>query len=194
MDATPLQGAKIVVAGVTGQVAEPLAGALARHNEVVGAARFTDPEARQRLEDAGVRCVAVDLAEGEVSGLPADADYVLNFAVTKTNNWDFDLQANCGGVPCTFSAQRGTSTTVYANPTPNAYKEFRQDDIKVLDLRIEKTVNFGHAAKVRLFGDIYNITNAYAAETITQATGTAFQQPTAILGPRTGRIGFRFLW
>jgi nucleoside-diphosphate-sugar epimerase len=62
MDATPLEGATIVVVGVTGQVAEPLACALARHNEVVGAARFKDPEARRRLEAAGVRAVPVDLA------------------------------------------------------------------------------------------------------------------------------------
>ena len=108
-------------------------------------------------------------------------------------------QANCqlpGGTvgACTFSAQRGTSTTVYANQTADAMKEFRQDNISVMDLRVEKTVNLGGSVKVRLFGDIYNITNFYAAETITQSTGSAFQTPTAILGPRTGRVGFRFIW
>ncbi len=64
MDAAPLRGAKIVVTGVTGQVAEPLACALARDNEVYGAARFNDAEARRRLEAAGVRCVVVDLLDG----------------------------------------------------------------------------------------------------------------------------------
>ena len=83
MDAAPLRGAKIVVTGVTGQVAEPLACALARDNEVYGAARFNDAEARRRLEAAGVRCVVVDLLAGEPSALPADADYVLNFAVSQ---------------------------------------------------------------------------------------------------------------
>jgi len=33
-----------------------------------------------------------------VAGLPADADHVLNFAVTKTNDWDVDLRANSGGL------------------------------------------------------------------------------------------------
>jgi len=109
-------------------------------------------------------------------------------------------QAACnlgGGVigACTYSAQRSSSTTTYANyDKSTAGKEFRQDNISVLDLRIEKTVNLGGSAKVRLFGDIYNITNFYGAETITQSTGAAFQQPTAILGPRTGRVGFRLLW
>lgn len=50
------------------------------------------------------------------------------------------------------------------------------------------------AAKVRLFLDGFNLANAYAGETIVQATGTTYLQPTAILGPRTGRVGVRFVW
>ena len=57
MSAEPLRGAKIVVTGVTGQVGEPVARALARDNEVYGAARFRDDAARERLEAAGVTCV-----------------------------------------------------------------------------------------------------------------------------------------
>ena len=98
MSAEPLRGAKVVVTGVTGQVGEPVARALAQDNEVYGAARFRDAATRERLEAAGIHCVAIDLATGDVGGLPADADYVLNFAVTKTNDWDVDLQANSGGL------------------------------------------------------------------------------------------------
>ena len=94
----PLQGERVVVTGVTGQVAEGLAVALAADNEVFGAARFSDPEARRRLEEAGVQCVRVDLASGDVGALPADADVVLHFAVSKTNDWDVDLAANSGGL------------------------------------------------------------------------------------------------
>src|SRR6202021_3005463 len=86
-----LSGRKIVVTGVTGQVARPLAISLARDNEVYGAARFTDAAARQALEAAGVHCVTVDLAAGDVTALPVDAEFVLNFAVAKTNDWDVDL-------------------------------------------------------------------------------------------------------
>jgi UDP-glucuronate 4-epimerase len=96
--APALRGERVVVTGVTGQVAEPLALALAADNEVYGAARFTDPEARERLEAAGVRCVPVDLAAGDVAALPADATVVLHFAVAKTNDWDTDLAANVGGL------------------------------------------------------------------------------------------------
>jgi UDP-glucuronate 4-epimerase len=98
MGAEPLRGAKIVVTGVTGQVGEPVACALAGENEVYGAARFRDDSARERLEAAGITCVPIDLAAGDVAALPQDADYVLNFAVTKTNDWDVDLRANGGGL------------------------------------------------------------------------------------------------
>ena len=99
---------------------------------------------------------------------------------------------------CTFSASRQgspTNTTVYVSD----YNDFRQDNISVLDLRVEKTIPI-RRTKIRLFGDVYNVTNKYAAETISVGTGLSaygvptFQTPTAILGPRTGRIGFRFVW
>jgi len=117
MDAAPLRGTKIVVTGVTGQVAEPLACALARDNEVYGAARFNDAEARRRLEAAGVKCVVVDLLAGEPRGLPADADYVLNFAVTKTNDWDVDLAANCGGLAWLMEHHREARAFLHCSTT-----------------------------------------------------------------------------
>ena len=88
MNSSELHGSTIVVTGVTGQVARPLALALARDNRVVGAARFSDAAARAELEAAGVECVPVDLVSGDVGGLPEDADYVLHFAVAKTNDWE----------------------------------------------------------------------------------------------------------
>jgi hypothetical protein len=42
--------------------------------------------------------------------------------------------------------------------------------------------------------DFFNITNSNAAETISIQTGTAFDRPTAILAPRTMRLGARLEW
>jgi UDP-glucuronate 4-epimerase len=132
MDAAPLRGAKIVVTGVTGQVAEPLACALARDNEVYGAARFRDAEARGRLEAAGVRCLTVDLLDGEPGALPADADYVLNFAVTKTNDWDVDLQANVGGLAWLMEHHRHARAFLHCSSTavykPMGHHVFAETD------------------------------------------------------------------
>lgn len=89
-----MHGSKILITGATGQVATPVALALALDNEVWGIARFTDPAARERLETAGVRCQPVNMAAGDFSGLPSDFDYVINMAVAKSGRWDKDLAAN----------------------------------------------------------------------------------------------------
>lgn len=132
MDVEALRGAKIVVTGVTGQVGEPVARALARDNEVYGAARFRDDAARQRLEAAGVHCVVVDLAAGDVGALPADADHVVHFAVTKTNAWDIDLEANCGGLASLMEHHREARSFLHCSSTavykPMGHHVFTEDD------------------------------------------------------------------
>ena len=132
MSAEPLRGAKVVVTGVTGQVGEPVACALAKDNEVYGAARFRDDAARQRLEAAGVHCVAIDLATGDVGGLPPDADHVLNFAVTKTNDWDVDLLANSGGLAWLMEHHRAAASFLHCSTTgvykPMGHQVFTETD------------------------------------------------------------------
>jgi UDP-glucuronate 4-epimerase len=93
-----MRGAKILITGPTGQVASPIAQALAADNEVWGIARFTNPAAREALEKSAVRCETVNLAAGDFTGIPADFDYVLNLAVAKSGDWDKDLGANAESV------------------------------------------------------------------------------------------------
>lgn len=94
--AAPLSGAKILVTGPTGQVALPLTLGLAADNDVWGIARFTDAAARERLEAAGVTCVVADLASSDFADIPPDFDFVLNLAVARGSDadWDRDLAAN----------------------------------------------------------------------------------------------------
>ena len=104
--------------------------------------------------------------------------------------------ASCG---CSFSAAAGsngsnangslTATSIFATP----YNAFRQDNISLIDVRLEKQFTFG-PTRLRAFLDGFNLGNQYAAETINTLAGANFQQPTAILAPRTFRIGARFLW
>jgi hypothetical protein len=82
------------------------------------------------------------------------------------------------------------ASTIYAGPA----NDFRQDNIWVFDVRAEKTVEMGSHARVRLFLDLFNITNSSASESITATTGANFQRPANILAPFTTRLGFRFLW
>jgi UDP-glucuronate 4-epimerase len=132
MAQTPIEGRTVVVTGATGQVGEPVARALAATNQVVAAARFKDGAARDRLEAAGVRCVSIDLAQGDVAALPADADYVFNFAVAKSNQWERDVDANAGGVASLMEHHRGARAFVHCSSTavykPMGHHVFREED------------------------------------------------------------------
>jgi hypothetical protein len=82
------------------------------------------------------------------------------------------------------------SGTHYLEP----FNANREDNIWVFDVRAEKTVELVGRLRTRLFLDLFNITNSHASETISRATGLGFQRPSAILAPRTARLGFRLLW
>jgi nucleoside-diphosphate-sugar epimerase len=166
-----LRGTKIVVTGVTGQVAEPLACALARDNEVYGAARFNDAAARERLEAAGVRCVRVDLADGDVAGLPGDADYVLNFAVAKTNDWGADLDGNGGGVAWLMEHHQKARAFLHCSSTsvyqPDGHHPFLETD------------PLGDNHRVWSFMETYSISKI-AAEGVARWGAKRFALPTTI--------------
>src|SRR3954452_22019770 len=93
-----LAGEKILMTGATGQVANPVAKALARDNEVWAIARFGKKKARADLENAGVQCAVADLAEGDYSGVPGGFTYALHFARASVGEWGADLDTNVGGL------------------------------------------------------------------------------------------------
>jgi len=94
-----ITGKKILITGPTGQVAEPVVAAWAGQAEVHALARFSKPEDRERMETLGATCVQADLADpGGLANVPDDFDYVLNFAVVKSGDFDYDLAANGEGV------------------------------------------------------------------------------------------------
>jgi nucleoside-diphosphate-sugar epimerase len=112
-----MRGAKILVTGPTGQVATPIALALAADNVVWGAARFKDQAARERLEAAGIHCVAVNMAKGDFSVLPDDFDYVLNLAVAKSGRWEADLGANAESVGLLMAHCRNATAFLHCSST-----------------------------------------------------------------------------
>jgi hypothetical protein len=70
----------------------------------------------------------------------------------------------------------------------------RQDNPTVLDVRVERAFTLYRRLRARGFLDLFNITNSDAAETRTITTGSSFLRPTAILAPRTLRLGTRVTW
>jgi nucleoside-diphosphate-sugar epimerase len=90
---------KILITGVTGTVARPLAEFLAGNNEVWGVARFASDgdrhkehyhsvagepirvlSDRETLESAGITTLRIDLGDGNFDDLPDDFTYVLHLA------------------------------------------------------------------------------------------------------------------
>ena len=59
------------------------------------------------LEAAASSACRSTWLSGEVGDLPADADYVLHFAVAKTNDWEKDLAANSGGLAYLMEHHQG---------------------------------------------------------------------------------------
>jgi nucleoside-diphosphate-sugar epimerase len=110
-----MRGSKVLITGPTGQVAAPIARALAADNEVWGIARFTDAAARESLEKAGVRCETVNLASGDFTSIPTDFDYVLNLAVAKSGRWDKDLGANAESAGLLMAHCRGMKAFLHCS-------------------------------------------------------------------------------
>jgi len=94
-----MHGARVLITGPAGQIAFPLAEYLARDNEVWGIARFSDADARARVESIGVTTRVVDLASGDFGDLPTDFDYVLHLATFQGGGLDYDhaLRVNAEG-------------------------------------------------------------------------------------------------
>ena len=76
-----LSGRRVLVTGASGVVAFPVAAELAKSNEVFAVARFSDPEQKRMLEEAGAHPIAFDLADPDLSPLPESVDVVINYAV-----------------------------------------------------------------------------------------------------------------
>jgi len=101
MPVTPvdLKGSKLLITGPTGQVALPVVEHFAKIADVYALARFRQQEDRDRIEALGATVLAADLADADsLDVVPEDIDYVLNFAVVKTGDFDYDLAANGEGV------------------------------------------------------------------------------------------------
>jgi nucleoside-diphosphate-sugar epimerase len=111
-------GRRILVTGVGGQVAHPLARTLAgAGHEVWGLARLRRPGERERLEAAGIRPFAADLGQPDFAALPRDFDSVLHFAVAKSGKWPVDLAANAEGVGLLMAHCRESGAFLHCSST-----------------------------------------------------------------------------
>lgn len=88
---------RIVITGVSGQVAFPLARWLARENTVYGVARFAEAAALDKVRGAGIVPCRADLAAGDFAEVPDDPDYVLHFGFTRGGADEFERAMRTNG-------------------------------------------------------------------------------------------------
>jgi hypothetical protein len=111
-----------------------------------------------------------------VVNTPNDGTYkTLEFALNKRSTGRLSASASFG-----YTWQHDDPTGGYPN-TPNGPAD---EDYSI------------YSAKANIIGNLLHgvLVNSYAAELISVATGPAFRRPTAVIAPRTARIGFRFMW
>lgn len=70
----------------------------------------------------------------------------------------------------------------------------RQDAVNVVDFRVEKQVRFATKARLGLFFDLFNATNANTAINLNWRSGAAFEKATTVLPPRIAKFGVKFDW
>ena len=70
----------------------------------------------------------------------------------------------------------------------------QQDNIILVDTRVEKVFRLARSTALSAFIDGYNLTNTNAAQNINWGSATNFLQPTTIIPPRLWRFGLKFDW
>jgi UDP-glucuronate 4-epimerase len=164
-----LTGKRILITGPTGQVARPLVAALAPVNEVFTLARFSKAEDRAAIEALGAHTIAADLASDALTEVPQDLDYVLNLAVVKSGDFDYDLRANAEGVGRLMLRTRGVKGFLHVSST--AVYEYAGHEPR----REDSPLGDNHRAMY----PTYSIAKI-AAETVARFTAREFGIPTTI--------------
>lgn len=181
-----ITGKKILVTGASGSVGSVLAAALAPANEVWGLARFTDPEARSRLKERGVRPVVADLAALSAEDLPRvlpEVDHVLHFAVDIFYEPDFERAYRNNVAPAGLllshyreveSFLHCSSTVVYEpHPQPRAEDAPLGDYMRSVYPTYSISKIAGEAV-VRFASSLYGVPTTIARLNVPYNDGTGF--------------------
>ncbi len=117
-DPVDLRGRKVLITGVTGQVAKPMVAAYAKVATVYAAARYTNEDNMQAMEALGAKALKIDLVDAKsLEAIPEDIDYVIHCAVVKSGDWVTDLAGNGEGIGNLISRCRRAKAIVHFSTT-----------------------------------------------------------------------------
>jgi UDP-glucuronate 4-epimerase len=187
----PLEGKKILLTGVTGQVAAPLARNLvAAGNTVYGTSRFADADARDKVAADGVVPVRADFETADLDEIPDDLDVVLHFAVSKDQDFDRALAANAEGTAFLMERVAGVEAFLHCS----SCAVYQPDD----HVPHVETSALGDNHRPMGFLPTYSISKI-AAESAAKYAAKRFGVPTVIArldvpyGPTHGWMSFQLV-
>lgn len=110
-------GRKILITGASGQVARPVAEALAKDNEVWAIGRFGSPGIEEQLQAKGIRTWRWTMGSGNLAGLPQDFTHVLHAAVDRGDDGDFNraIEVNSAGIGQLMTHTRNAEAFIYVS-------------------------------------------------------------------------------
>ncbi|MGH9095635.1 MAG: NAD-dependent epimerase/dehydratase family protein, partial [Acidimicrobiales bacterium] len=112
-----LRDQRILVLGPMSSVGGPVVRALAADNQVWGASRFRRDRGIADLEAQGVHPVRVDLADPDLDALPAEIDFVVNFAVSHAPDFATALASNAENLGLVMERARGAKAFLHCSST-----------------------------------------------------------------------------
>ncbi|NNL64890.1 MAG: NAD(P)-dependent oxidoreductase [Myxococcales bacterium] len=164
-----LENQTLLVTGPTSQVALPIVQKLAGANRVYGLARFSKEEDRERVAAAGATPIRADMGRDDLSVIPDGVDYVLHFAVVKSGDFAYDLEANAEGVGRLMSRCRDAKAFLHCS-TAGVYAPAGQKPLVETD-----PLGDNHRAMM----PTYSIAKI-AAETVARFSARQWNLPTTI--------------
>lgn len=167
---------RILITGVTGLIARPMALALAQESEVWGLSLFNEAEeaARAELEAAGVHCIPWNMATDPFpANVPADITHVIHTAMLReTESYDAAMDVN--GIACARLMERFrraeafffiSSTAIYKHLEPQ-HRHHESDPL----------------GGGLIFIPAYQVSKI-AAEAVVRSLAALYELPTVIIRP-----------
>ncbi len=164
-----LKNARLVMTGMTGQLAGSIASLLAPHNEIHGLARYTKPGSRDAVEALGITPIVCDYTTGDFSGVPDDFDYVFHAgADVYPIDIETGLKQNAEGTGLLFNHLRSAKAWIYVSTSgvywdhPDPWYAYRETDRCGGSTRINTrfaygTSKFAGEAVARSLSRIHNV-------------------------------------
>jgi hypothetical protein len=133
-------------------------------------------------------------------------NWLVKFSGTIDAGWDIfvtpALALSSGAPYGRYFSVAGCSATVLTNCSNYGQQLVlveplgtrRQENVAILNTRIEKRIAFAARGRVALFLDIYNMLNANTLVNINWRSGASFEKATTVVGPRIFKFGMKFDW